>query len=76
MLIVYTGSRDEFYELALSIEEMCYCQNISIMLMLDKMIVLSGKTAIVHKDTMKKNADYIGENDETILALISKENSK
>lgn len=75
-MIVYTGSKEEFYELALSIEEMCYCQNISIMLMLNELTVLAGKTVIVHKDTMKRKADYIGENDETILTLISKENSK
>lgn len=75
-MIVYTGSREEFYELALSIEEMCYHQNIQIMLILDELTVLAGKTVIAHKETMKRKADYIGENDETILTLIKKENSK
>lgn len=78
MILVYSGTDIGFLDLAYNLEGECHHLNIETRFYPDKRTLLASDAIVIHrsrKDSVcVRNADYIGDNYETIFTLIKKEN--
>lgn len=80
MILVYTGPDIGFYDLVYNLEGECFHLNIETRFYPSKRTFLAGNVTVVHRNQNDsigvRNADYIGDNYETIFTLIKKENGR
>lgn len=74
MLLVHTGSDIDFLDTTYNIEGECHRMNIPTRFYPDRRLLLAGNTVLIHKNP--ERSDYIGDNYETILTLVRKDNGK
>ena len=74
MRINYSGADIEFLDIVYNLEGECHRMNIPTRFYPDKHVFLAGNTVLFHKK--QECSDYIGDNYETILTLVRKDNGK
>lgn len=74
MRINYSGTDIEFLDIVYNLEGECHRMNIPTRFYPDKHVFLAGNTVLFHKNP--ERSDYIGDNYETILTLVRKDNGK
>lgn len=78
MILVYSGTDIGFLDLVYNLDRECHHLNIETRFYPDKRTLLVNDVVVIHrncKDSIGvRNADYIGDNYETIFALVKKEN--
>ena len=80
MLLVHIGSDIDFLDATYNIEGECHRMNIPTRFYPDRRLLLAGNTTVMYSKSGNLSkawkADYIGDNNLTILELIRKDNGK